>query len=383
MSNVVPFARPLDILSAVTLCGLLLCTAPAFGATAQRTFVKSNGSDASPTCSLVAPCRSFNIAIGLTTPGGEVVILDTAGYGPMTIDRAIKIIGPSGVYGGISVLGAGATTTGIVIAAGASDVITLRGLDIGGVPTGAPLPNIGIDIQSAGAVHIEKTSISNFTQDASECIRISSAQLILLFIDDSFLRECATGIHVNGTVAGGTVPIVSIDNTRIERGTNTQSGTAIVGVKATGNYYVTIRNSDIKWGLIGVLASQTTITDTPAVTIIGSQITLMAVAGIQTGPGPGTPNAGPLRINIQHSSINASAAAIKHGYGTVRLTDNVISTVTHMLTNCGSDQFWGPYYATDNLGNTIGSNFLVDFTNPGAASIGCVTYNSPGKLIAQ
>ena len=40
-----------------------------------------------------------------TTPGGELVILDTAGYGPMTIDKSIKVIGPSGVYGGISVLG--------------------------------------------------------------------------------------------------------------------------------------------------------------------------------------------------------------------------------------------------------------------------------------
>ena len=84
---------------------------PAFGA-AQRTFVASYGSDVGPPpCSLASPCRSFNVAIGNTLAGGEVVILDTAGYGPMTINKSLKVIGPSGVYGGISVLGAGGGIT--------------------------------------------------------------------------------------------------------------------------------------------------------------------------------------------------------------------------------------------------------------------------------
>ena len=147
-------------------------------------------------CSLVAPCRSFNVAISVTNPGGEVVILDTAGYGPMTINKSIKIIGPSGVYGGISVLGGGgsASRPGIVINAGDTDVITLRGLDISGVPGAPPLPLIGIDIQNAGTVHIEKTSISNFTQDTSACINAVSAKPIQVFVNDSFLRECRNGI---------------------------------------------------------------------------------------------------------------------------------------------------------------------------------------------
>ena len=75
-----------------------------------------------------------------------------------------------------------------------------------------------------------------------------------------------------------------------------------------------------------------------------------------------------------------------HGYGTVRLTDNVASNVTHMWVNCGSDQFWSPSYGTDSTGASpvlYGSNFATDFANPGAGSIGCITYNSPGKFIAQ
>ena len=151
---------------------------------AQRTFVHSSplGNDANTAfnCSLVAPCRSFNAAISVTDPGGEVVILDTAGYGPMTINKSIKVIGPSGVYGGISVLGGVGPppppTTGIVINAGDTDVITLRGLDISGVPGAATAPADGIDIKNAGAVHIEKSSIANFTQDTSACVNAVSAK---------------------------------------------------------------------------------------------------------------------------------------------------------------------------------------------------------------
>lgn len=218
-------------------------------ATQQRSFVASTGSDAN-SCTLTSPCRSFNAAIAQTKPGGEVVILDTAGYGPMTIDKSIKIIGPSGVYGGISVLGAGGPTTGVVINAGAADAITLRGLDVAGVPGAAPLPLIGIDIQNAGAVHIEKSSISNFTQSTSACIRVAPTIGTRVYVDDSFLRECRTGIDANGTAVSGDGPGVIVDNTRIERGSAT-SGPAW-GLWVRGNIGVGVRNSLITDQDVGV-----------------------------------------------------------------------------------------------------------------------------------
>jgi hypothetical protein len=46
---------------------------------AQRNFVRSDGADTG-TCSFGAPCRSFNYAIAQTSAGGELIILDTAGY---------------------------------------------------------------------------------------------------------------------------------------------------------------------------------------------------------------------------------------------------------------------------------------------------------------
>ena len=120
---------------------------------AQRTAVSPMGFDTNP-CTFSAPCRTFDRAISLTQPGGEVIVLDSAGYGPMTIDRAITIAAASGVYAGISV-GSG---TGIVVNPG-SGRVTLKGLTINGIG-GAR----GIDLQSGDALYIDDCIVSGFTQ---------------------------------------------------------------------------------------------------------------------------------------------------------------------------------------------------------------------------
>ena len=55
-------------------------------ATAQPKFVASTGNDAAA-CSLAQPCRGFARAIAQTSAGGEVIVLDSAGYGPVTITK--------------------------------------------------------------------------------------------------------------------------------------------------------------------------------------------------------------------------------------------------------------------------------------------------------
>ena len=71
-----------------------------------------------------------------------------------------------------------------------------------GVPGAVgPFPLYGIDIQNAGTVHIEKSSISNFTQPTSACINAAPSAPVIVYVNDSFLRECRTGINVNGTAA--------------------------------------------------------------------------------------------------------------------------------------------------------------------------------------
>jgi hypothetical protein len=94
---------------------------------AQRAYVSSKGSDVNP-CSIAQPCRSFGAAIAQTDAGGEVIVLDSAGYGPVTISKSVTIDAPSGIYAGISV----ASGSGVVVDATGVTVV-LRGLTITGV----------------------------------------------------------------------------------------------------------------------------------------------------------------------------------------------------------------------------------------------------------
>ncbi len=100
------------------------------GAAAQRTFVASYGVTANTAfnCSIVKPCRAFSEAIGVTASGGEIVVLDTAGYGRVTITKSVAIVAPPGVHAGISVF---AGTNGIDIPTGGI-AVALRGLTISG-----------------------------------------------------------------------------------------------------------------------------------------------------------------------------------------------------------------------------------------------------------
>ena len=78
------------------------CLSTYAGATAQRTFVASNGLDTNP-CTIPAPCRSFTTALTQTTTGGEIIVKDSAGYGPVVLTKAVSIISPPGIYAAITV----------------------------------------------------------------------------------------------------------------------------------------------------------------------------------------------------------------------------------------------------------------------------------------
>ena len=119
----------------------------------QRTFVSAKGSD-SNACSLPLPCRTFAVALTQTNAGGEIIVLDSGGYGGTTINKAVSIVVPQGVYAGVSVF---AATDGFVISAGPADEVVLRGLTInnqGG--------NNGIVFNTGAALYVESCTILGF-----------------------------------------------------------------------------------------------------------------------------------------------------------------------------------------------------------------------------
>src|SRR5262245_27210800 len=125
----------------------------------NRTAVSVNGNDLND-CSVAAPCRNFSRAISQTNAGGEVVALDSGGYGPFTVDRSLTVQAAPGVYAGVTATSGSA----IIIGIGPGGKAVLRGLTIEGLG----LASFGIDFRrptgSGGDLHVERCVIDGFTQ---------------------------------------------------------------------------------------------------------------------------------------------------------------------------------------------------------------------------
>src|SRR5687767_1297384 len=95
----------------------------------QRTFVSTSGSDANP-CTRAEPCRNFAAALPNTLPGGEVVALDSGGYGPFTIGTSVTVAGAPGAHVAVTAFSGNAIT---VSPSSAADRIVLRNLYLTGI----------------------------------------------------------------------------------------------------------------------------------------------------------------------------------------------------------------------------------------------------------
>lgn len=136
------------------LLGLACCLfAASLSAQATRTWVSGVGDDVNPG-SRTAPCKTFAGAISKTAAGGEIDALDPGGFGAITITKAITIDGGGGQVA--SVLASG--TNGIVVNAGATDLVILRNLRINGGGTGLS----GIRFLSGQSLVIENCFIDGF-----------------------------------------------------------------------------------------------------------------------------------------------------------------------------------------------------------------------------
>lgn len=277
MSNCTRAARFALLLSLIGASGGVF-------AAAQRTFVASGGSDAN-NCSLGAPCRSFNAAIAQTLAGGEVIVLDSAGYGPAVISQAVSIIAPTGVYAGVSVF-AGA---GITVAAGAGTV-TLQGLTINSLGG-----TIGIDYQSGAKLYIDGTVVTGFTGVAPAAgVRAALAGSGNLVIRNSAFRDSAAGVR--GSSVAGTLT-VDIDRTAFER--NDQ------GISLTDNTAGVIRNSTVIDGTVGVSASPTTAGRTSSI-----EVHRIVVAGNGTGVVSGANAGAPAFVSLVSSLVTGNGTGV-------------------------------------------------------------------------
>ncbi len=182
------------MLSVLAALVLSLATSNYAFAQATRTWVSGVGDDANP-CSRTAPCKTFAGAISKTAAGGEINVLDPGGFGAVTITKAITIDGSGGSIAGVLVSG----TNGIVIQAGASDVVTLRNLDIDGLNTGLN----GIRFIAGGALYVQNVVVYEFTQVGID-FEPNQATDSHLLVSDTITRNNAGGGILVKPAGGGT-----------------------------------------------------------------------------------------------------------------------------------------------------------------------------------
>ena len=144
-------AYPLALLSAMLACSLF--TAPAHAR--ARVFVASYGNDSNP-CTFLSPCKTFQIGVNTVDAGGEVTAIDSAGFGPIGITKAVTITSPDGVEAGIVPVSGG---NAITIHAGSTDAIVLHGLTLNGSGVGAN----GIVFNSGASLSIADCAVRNMT----------------------------------------------------------------------------------------------------------------------------------------------------------------------------------------------------------------------------
>jgi len=129
----------------------IAAASPAFGL-ANRVFVSArSGNNANACDNINTPCQTFAGAVTQLFPNGEVIVLDSGGYGAVTITQGVTIEAPAGVTAFIHPPAGDAIT----VSAGLSDKVTLRGLTLN-------VGTSGITVNSVGTLNVENCFITGF-----------------------------------------------------------------------------------------------------------------------------------------------------------------------------------------------------------------------------
>jgi hypothetical protein len=299
--------RTIFIAAALALAVVL----PAAPAQAQvaRTFVSAAGSDSSNCANVATPCRHFQTAVTATAPGGEVVALDPANYGSMTINHQITINGQGWAY--VAPQNGG---NAITITAGSSDNVTIHGVVLDGI--GATGGTNGIVFNSGGSLTVTNCVAQNFITTGVESsgngiwMRPSAGTVRFAIANTVVLNNGYAGISysppsgtatANGVIdrvvatnndaygiaiytgSGGGSTTTAISNSIVSESSNGGAGTGIEIFNGPAPLTVSIDNTSITGNPFGIYASGTS-----NVTLGRSVITANSAVGIQNSTGPNT-----------------------------------------------------------------------------------------------
>ena len=242
-------------------------------AAALRTFVSGFGNDSNTAtnCSHAQPCRTFAMAVTVTSSGGEIEALDPAGYGPITISGPLTLVGLPG-----AAVNAPAGGTGITINAGPNDAVHLQGLLIDGSGLGAT----GISFTAGKFLTIQDCLIRNLTSHGIAFTPVVASPLVSLHVSSTTVaNNGGHGILVFPSGTGGVT--ATFDRIQvIGNGTPGSGSDGLVAISTnltTGQLSAVVtesvasRNSNVGFGVVGstVLATLSVFRSTASLNLTG------------------------------------------------------------------------------------------------------------------
>jgi hypothetical protein len=154
----------------------------------NRSFVATFGNDAN-SCALGTECRSISKALTVTNAGGEIIAVNSGGYGTFVITKSVVVVAPLGVDAAITGTAVSAVD---VNAAGAA--VVLRGLDLNS--QGGQYGILGEDFAT---LSIENCTFDGFTSNG---ILILASAGVKTYIRDSIVRNSGNvGIGISDGLA--------------------------------------------------------------------------------------------------------------------------------------------------------------------------------------
>jgi Right handed beta helix region len=200
-------------------------------ALANRVFVSARSGNNANACDNVnTPCQTFAGAVTQLNPDGEVIVLDSGGYGPVTLTQGVTIEAPAGVTAFIHPPSGDAIT----VNAGSSNKVTLRGLTLN-VSTGN-----GITVNSVGTLNVANCFITGFTGRGIQMLSAGRLNMkgtdvtscnvgVLLSISTGLVQATIDHCHLDGNSFGFNASTTSPGGSTTTASNSTASSNASIG----------------------------------------------------------------------------------------------------------------------------------------------------------
>jgi hypothetical protein len=243
------------------------------------------------------PCRGFAAAIAAVSSGGEVVVLDSAGYGPASIDKSLAIVAPKGVYAGVTSSSLDPNSAAIFID-GANAHVALRGLAL---RSGS---GSGIIFAQGEKLEIRDCIVENMVHAGIAAIAPASSVSIV----DSVIRgNGGSGIDIADTTA-------TLLRVRSERNGG--------GIAVRGKSNLEIVDGIVAHNVFGITVWSVDATSPASVSVDQTTISDQAVSGIDVHVTSGGSVTVRVSASVVLRGIAGVTAVVATGQAAVRVLDS-------------------------------------------------------------